>query len=119
MPPNRLAQIVELVRNRLIDRVARVLNVFAQLVADFVEGNRVPHFLASMLRPFRAAQPGAACRGRGHAAGLARERPWCALAARAQPKEQRESRSCDESECGCRQQVVFVALTPARRIPAV
>lgn len=119
MPANRLAQVVELVRNRLVDRLARILNVFAELVADFVEGNRVPHFFASMLRPFRAAHPGAARRGCGHPARLARERPWCALAARAQPKEQRESRACDESERGCRQQVVFVALTPALRIPAV
>lgn len=119
MPAHRLAKVVQLVRHRFVDRLARVLHVLAELLTYLVERNRLPRLFAAALRPLGAARAGASRRGSRHLARFARERPRRPFAARAHPNEQRYSRSRHEAERGRREQVEFIALTPAPRVAAV
>jgi len=110
VPPNRLAQVVQLVRHGVVDRLPRRLHVFAKRIRDLVDGNSVDQLLAPLRRPLRAPAASASRRRARQCTRLACERARRALATASQEKG--DPRARDEAENGRRQQVVLIIPRP-------
>src|SRR5947209_15459109 len=109
--PDRFSQVVELVRHRLVDRLARVLHVLAERLGDLLGGHEIHHLRGPASGPAGSTATRASSGGARHVPGFARERARRALAA--SPNHQRDPRAGYDPEDRRGEQIVLLALTLA------
>ena len=110
MPPDRLAQVVQLVRHGVIDRLSRRRHVFAKRIRDLLDRNSIDQLLAPLRCPLHAPAAGASRRRARQRTRLTCECSGRALATASQQKG--DPRARDEAEDGRRQQVVLIIPRP-------
>lgn len=110
MTPDRLAQVVQLVRYGVVDRFPRGRHVFAKRIRDLIDGNSVDQLFPPLRCPLRAPAAGASRRRARQRTRLACECARRALTSASQEKG--DPRACDEAEDGRRQQVVLIIPRP-------